>query len=53
MRRQYWGAGMRIKSHDFCTIPLCVDHHNTDVERSLNVERVIIDLLMEYIESKR
>ena len=53
VRRQYWGAGIAQKPSDYVCIPLCADHHNTDVERSLNVERVIIDLLMRYIESKR
>ena len=50
VRRHYWGAGTAIKPHDYVTIPLCLVCHKPETENSLNVERIIIDLLMEYIE---
>ena len=52
IRRSYWGAGMGLKPHDYVTIPLCHNHHDPAVESDILVERIIIDYLMEYIESK-
>lgn len=49
VRRLYWGAGTSIKPHDYVTIPLCPGCHNPRIEKELNVERLIIDLLMEFI----
>ncbi len=53
VRRSYWGSGMAIKPHDYVTIPLCAEHHSARVERELEVERCIIELLMRYVESLR
>lgn len=50
IRRLYWMAGMGIKPHDYVTIPLCDSHHDPAIESDIDVERIIIDLLMEYIE---
>ena len=50
VRRSYWGAGTSIKPHDYVTIPLCLDCHSPDTEKELNVELIIINLLMEYID---
>jgi hypothetical protein len=50
VRRSYWGAGTAIKPHDYVTIPLCRDCHKPKTEKELDVERIIISLLMEYIE---
>lgn len=52
VRRLYWGAGTGIRSHDFCTLPLCREHHTPETEQRINVEREIIELLMRYIETK-
>jgi hypothetical protein len=52
VRRLHWGSGVSIKSHDFCTIPLCPECHNPQIEKELDVERLIIDLLMEFIAGK-
>jgi len=49
VRKQVWGAGTSIKPHDFVTVPLCHECHNPETEKSLNIEMIIIDLLMEYI----
>jgi len=61
IRKQYWGAGTGIKPHDYCTIPLCPIHHNElDVTLgyrnfqdlyNIDIKRVIIDNMIEYIES--
>ena len=53
VRRLYWGAGTGIKPYDYVTIPLCNECHNPSVESQIDVERVIIDCLMGYIESLR
>ena len=53
MRRQYWGSGVSQTSHDYCTIPLCYACHSPEAEKELNVERIIISMLMEYIERER
>jgi len=53
IRRQYWGAGTGIKPHDYVTIPLCRNCHTPETEVGLNVERLIIQYLMEYIENGR
>ena len=53
VRRSYWGAGMGKKPHDYCTIPLCREHHSYKNEREYGTERVIIDFLMKYIEEGR
>ena len=53
VRRQYWGSGVSQKSHDYCTIPLCYACHSPEAEKELNVERIIIDNIMEYIERER
>ena len=53
VRRSHWGAGTAIKPHDFVTIPLCFECHNPETEKSLNVELIIIDLLMEYITNEK
>jgi len=50
VRRQIWGAGTSIKPHDFVCIPLCPSCHSPEAEKGLNVELIIIDLLMEYID---
>lgn len=52
VRRLYFGSGTAIKSHDFCTIPLCHACHDPKTEKNLNVERIIIDLMMEFIEER-
>ena len=49
VRRSYWGSGTAIKPHDFVTIPLCYECHHPQIEKELNIERLIIELLMEYI----
>ena len=51
VRRSYFGAGMGIKPSDFVCIPLCRECHSPDTEKDLNVELIIINLLMEYIEA--
>ena len=53
VRRSYWQAGTSQKPHDYVSIPLCYEHHNPIIEHQTNCERAIIELLMEYIESKR
>jgi len=53
VRRQYWGSGVSQTSHDYCTIPLCYECHSPEAEKELNVERIIIDNLMEYLEKVR
>jgi len=50
VRRSYWGSGIGIKPHDYVTIPFCIECHSPDTEKDLNVELIIINLLMEYIE---
>ena len=50
VRRLCWGAGTSIKPHDFVTIPLCRECHSPETEKGFNVELIIINLLMEYIE---
>jgi len=45
------GEWIGIKPHDFVCIPLCVDCHSPETEKELNVELIIINLLMEYIET--
>ena len=50
VRRIHWGSGTAIKPHDMVCIPLCVDCHSPEAEKGLNVELIIIDLLMEYID---
>jgi len=50
VRRQYWGAGTSIKPHDYVTINLCLDCHKPEIEKELDVERIIISLLMEFID---
>lgn len=52
VRRLHFGSGISIKSHDFCTIPLCRGCHNPKSEKNLNVERIIINLMMEFIEER-
>jgi hypothetical protein len=51
VRRGYWGSGMGTKSHDYCAIPLCRDHHNYANEREWGSDRQIAELLMEYIDN--
>ena len=50
VRRSYWGSGIGIKPSDFVCIPLCRECHSPEAEKGLNVELIIINLLMEYIE---
>ena len=53
VRREYWGAGGSTKSHDYCAIPLCHEHHTYENERKYGTDRKIAELLMEYIEQRR
>lgn len=53
VRRSYWGAGGSQKPHDYVAIPLCNGCHKPETEKEISVERVIIDNLIAYIESKR
>ena len=50
VRRLYFGSGIGIKSHDYCTIPLCRTCHDPKAEKGLNIEIIIINLLMEFID---
>ena len=52
VRRSYWGSGTSKKSHDYVAVPSCRTHHDPKYEDQMNVERVIIRNLMEYIETK-
>jgi len=52
VRRLHYGAGTAKKPHDYVAVPGCRTHHEA-VENLVNVDRIIINLLMEYIESKR
>ena len=52
VRKLIWGAGTSQKSHSYVCVPGCRQHHNY-VEKLVNVELIIIDNLMKYIESKR
>lgn len=53
VRRQYWGAGISKKPHDYVAVPLCREHHNPSIEDEFNIYLVIISQLMEYIEKIR
>lgn len=54
VRRHYWGAGTGKKPHDYVAIPLCHEHHDPKTEFYFErIECQIIELLMDYIESKR
>ena len=53
VRRQRWGAGTGIKPHDYVCIPLCHRCHDPKIEKEIDVELVIIDLLMEYIDETK
>lgn len=53
VRREYWGAGTAIKSHDYCAIQLCYEHNTYENEREYGTDRKIAENLMRYIESKR
>lgn len=50
VRRLYFGSGTAIKSHDYCTIPLYRACHDPKVEKDLDIEIIIINLLMEFID---
>ena len=50
VRRSYFGAGMGIRPSDYVAIPFCLECHKPENEKDLNVELIIINLLMEYIE---
>ena len=56
IRHIYWGSGVANKSHDYVSVPLCAKHHNDEhsmpfLDKSLvNIERIIIEFLMRYIE---
>ena len=52
VRHEYWGAGSGVKSHDYCAIPLCHEHHTYENERKYGTDRKIAELLMEYIEMR-
>ena len=49
VRQLYWGAGTGTKSHDYCAIPMCPEHNTYENEREYGTDRVIAELLMEYI----
>jgi len=51
VRRLRWGAGTGIKPSDLVCIPLCHRCHDPKIEEGIDVELIIIDLLMEYIEN--
>ena len=53
VRRSFWGSGASQRPHDYVALPLCPAHHNLLVEEQTDCERAIIDLLIQYIESKR
>ena len=57
-----FGGGTGLKPPDYCSVPLCVTHHNhLDTEHvkdfeflhNIDLKLEIIRLMMEYIESKR
>jgi hypothetical protein len=52
VRRLYYGAGVSQKPHSYVCIPGCRTHHKA-VENLVNTDRIIINLLMEYIERGR
>ena len=57
-RKHYWGAGAGIKPHDYCTLPTCppchmLEHYGNMKIPDIDKMKEIINLLMEYIESKR
>ena len=57
VRKYCFGSGGSQKPHDYCTVPRCFEfHHNPAFNDSHPVwqmaEREIINLLMEYIQSK-
>ena len=53
VRRFYFGAGLSQKPHDYVAISLCHDCHKPETEKLIDVERILINNLMEYIDSKR
>ena len=53
IRRSFWGSGTGKKPHDYVAVPSCRTHHKPEYEEQFQVERIIIQNLMEYIESKR
>ena len=55
VRRIYWFSGTGIKSHDYVTLPLCGGiggHHDPCIEKTLNVENMIIHYMVKYIKKK-
>lgn len=58
VRKHYWGSGAGIKPSDLVTLPTCHNCHSYEHSgltkiSDLDKFREIINLLMEYIESKR
>ena len=58
VRKHYWGAGAGKKPSDLVTLPTCqmchrLEHDGNKKISDLDKFREIINLLMEYIESKR
>ena len=68
VRRIFWGAGTGQKSHDYVTLSRCRDHHKAEYDdfkeiiqnlkeyieskENVDVDRMIIDFLIEYIETR-
>lgn len=64
VRKLYWQAGTSQKPHDYVAISLCEERQHHQILDSIgmeafeekyctNIKRIIINNLMEYIESKR
>lgn len=49
VRREYWGAGVGTKSHDYCAIQLCPIHNTYELERKWGTDRLIAENLMRYL----